>query len=409
MTRRIAIRLAAACLSIVVLLYALGWALSRPVPVEIGPAPASLDAESVTFSSQSGSEIHGWLSRAPTATGAVLLLPGVHANRRSMVRRAEFLRQAGYSTLLIDFQATGESPGGRITFGWLERLDVLAAVQYLKTRMPGQPIGVIGTSLGGAAAVLAAPPLDVQAAVLEAVYPSIDLAVGNRVEKVLGKRGRWLAPVLLSQLRPQLGVSAADLRPVDHIARLNCPILMIGGTIDRNTTLDDTRLLFAAARDPKELWLIPNAAHVDFQRFASDEYRRRIIAFLANALGRARATSGSTDRQDLAKIKIESEHDLIVNASIGQHLTVGSPVHRQSANVFALVLQRVEKSDRLRRDPSISKEPHRLSDTERMHFIARQGAGIRKSLTNILGFQIGQLADERLLRAETTEGPHRAC
>jgi uncharacterized protein len=281
--RRIAIRLGLVCLSAAAVLYALGWALSRAEPSAIGPAPVSLDAESVTFPSQSGSLIHGWLSRAPTNAGAILLLPGIHATRRSMVARAEFLRQAGYATLLIDFQATGESPGRRITFGWLERLDVLAAVQYLKSRMPGQPIGVIGTSLGGAAALLAAPPLDVQAAVLEAVYPSIDRAVGNRVEKAIGKRGRWLAPALVLQLRPQIGITAADLRPVDHIAALRCPILMIGGTADRNTTLEDTQLLFAAAREPKELWLIRDAGHVDFLRAAGDEYRRRITAFLAAA------------------------------------------------------------------------------------------------------------------------------
>jgi fermentation-respiration switch protein FrsA (DUF1100 family) len=267
-------------------LYGLGWALSRPEPAPIGAAPVSLEAESVTFPSQSGSVIHGWLSRAPGSAGAVLLLPGIHANRRSLVDRAEFLRQAGYSTLLIDFQATGESPGRRITFGWLERLDVLAAVEYLKGRLPGQPIGLIGVSLGGAAAVLAAPPLDVQAAVLEAVYPSIDLAVGNRIEKALGKRGRWLAPALLLQLRPQIGISARDLRPVDHIARLRCPILMIAGAVDRNTTLEDTQLLFAEAREPKGLWLIPDAAHVDFLRFAGDVYRRRILAFLGTALKR---------------------------------------------------------------------------------------------------------------------------
>jgi len=285
--RRIVIRLGLVCLGAAAVLYALGWVLSRAEPSAIGPAPVSLNAESVTFPSPSGSEIHGWLSRAPAAPGAVLLLPGIHATRRSMVSRAEFLRQAGYSTLLIDFQASGESPGRRVTFGWQERLDVLAAVQYLKTTLPGQPIGVIGTSLGGAAALLAAPPLDVRAAVLEAVYPSIDRAVGNRVEKALGKRARWLAPGLLFQLRPQIGVTAADLRPVDHIARLRCPILMIAGTADRNTTEEDTQLLFAAAREPKELWLVPDAGHVDFLRFAGDEYRRRVLAFLAAAFNRA--------------------------------------------------------------------------------------------------------------------------
>jgi fermentation-respiration switch protein FrsA (DUF1100 family) len=218
-----------------------------------------LEAEAIAFSSQSGSVIHGWLSRASTPLGSILLLPAIRANRLSMIGRAEFLRRAGYSTLLIDFQATGESAGDTITFGWRERLDVLAAVQYLSAKMPGQPVGVIGVSLGGAA---------------------------NRLEMRIGPLGRWLAPALLAQLRPRLGVAAADLRPADHIARLTCPILVIGGGRDQHTTGADTKLLFAAAREPKELWLIPDAAHVDSLTFAGDAYRRRILAFLKTALKR---------------------------------------------------------------------------------------------------------------------------
>ena len=53
--------------------------------------------------------------------------------------------------------------------------------------------------------------------------------------------------------------------------------------IDRHTTVADTELLFATAREPKELWLIPNAAHVDYLEFAGDDYRRRILAFLKDA------------------------------------------------------------------------------------------------------------------------------
>ena len=264
-------------------LYAAGWAASRPFMAHIGSPPASLDAEPVTFSSQSGSAIHGWFSSAPSARGAVLLLPGVRANRLSMVRRAEFLRRAGYSTLLIDFQATGESEGEAITFGWRERFDVRAAVQYLNTRMPGRPVGVIGVSLGGAATLLAAPSLHLDAAVLEAVYPSIDRALVNRLEVRAGPLGRVAALLLLLQLRPRLGVSPDDLKPIDHIAQIDCPLLIVAGTADRYTTMDDTQLLFAAAREPKEVWTIQGAAHVDFFEFAGDVYRQRILAFLARA------------------------------------------------------------------------------------------------------------------------------
>jgi alpha-beta hydrolase superfamily lysophospholipase len=284
--RRIASAAAALVLGALAGPYAVGWTLSRPFPAHIGSPPASLDAEPVAFSSQSGSVIHGWLSRAPSARGSLLLLPGVRANRLSMVRRAEFLREAGYSTLLIDFQATGESDGEVITFGWRERFDVLAAVQYLKTRMPGQPVGIIGVSLGGAAATLAASSLHVNAAVLEAVYPSIDRALVNRLETRIGPLGSVVAPFLLFQLQPRLGITAADLTPVDHIAQFGCPLLVVGGSADRYTTVDDTQRLFAAAREPKDLWMIPGAAHVDLLEFAGDAYRHRILAFFASALGK---------------------------------------------------------------------------------------------------------------------------
>jgi len=87
-----------------------GWQLSRPVPDVIGPPPAELQAAPITFDSESGSGIRGWLSRGTTSRGVVLLLPGIRANRLTMVERALFLRAAGYSTLLIDFQAIGRAP-----------------------------------------------------------------------------------------------------------------------------------------------------------------------------------------------------------------------------------------------------------------------------------------------------------
>ena len=274
---------AAVLLAVVSGVYALGWILSRPVPARIGPPPASLQAEAVALTSQSGSVIRGWFSRVPMGRGSVLLLPAVRSNRLSMVRRAQFLREAGYSTLLIDFQATGESAGDAITFGWRERFDVLAAVQLLNGRLRDQPVAVIGSSLGGAATLLATPPLDVQAVVLEAVYPSIDRAIVNRLRMRTGPVAKLVAPLLLLQLRPRLGVGPADLRPADHISGLGCPVLIVGGTLDRHTTVADAELLFAAARQPKELWLIPDAPHVDFLEFAGDEYRRRILAFLEKA------------------------------------------------------------------------------------------------------------------------------
>jgi fermentation-respiration switch protein FrsA (DUF1100 family) len=197
-----------------------------------------------------------------------------------MVDRAAFLRHESYSVLLIDFQGTGETKGDHITFGWKESRDVLAAVRFIRQTSPSNRIAIVGSSLGGAAALLATPPLKVDGLVLESVYPTIEEAIGNRLKIYLGPLGRLAAPLLLGQLSLRLGISPNDLRPIDHIAGVTCPILIMSGEKDRHTTAEETRAIFACAKAPKEIWLVPRAAHVDLHRAARDEYESRVRAFL---------------------------------------------------------------------------------------------------------------------------------
>jgi fermentation-respiration switch protein FrsA (DUF1100 family) len=257
-----------------------GWLLAHPIQTRIGNPPTDLNAQAVSFASDSEATVHGWWSPVRNDHDAVLLLPGIRANRLSMVDRARFLHRAGYSVLLIDFQATGETKGDHITFGWKESRDVLAAVDFLRHIDPTDRIAIIGSSLGGVAALLATPPLKVDALVLEEVYPTIEIATRNRMENYLGRIGRMMTPILMNQLHWRLGVSASQLRPVDHIASIECPLLIISGEKDRNTRPADTRMLFERARSPKQLWFVPNAGHVDLHRATAVDYESRVLAFL---------------------------------------------------------------------------------------------------------------------------------
>jgi fermentation-respiration switch protein FrsA (DUF1100 family) len=277
-------RFAVACATLILVAIACplcaGWLLARPVQTRIGDPPADLNAQTVTFASDSGANVHGWWCPIQNGRAAVLLLPGIRANRLSMVDRARFLRRAGYSVLLIDFQATGETKGDHITFGWKESRDVLAAASFLHHVDPTARVGIIGSSLGGVAALLATQPLKVDALVLEEVYPTIEIATRNRMENYLGGVGRMLTPVLLNQLQWRLGVSASQLRPLDHIASVECPVLIISGEKDRNTRPSDTRMLVERARSPQDVWFVPNAGHVDLHRAAREQYETRVLAFL---------------------------------------------------------------------------------------------------------------------------------
>jgi len=261
-----------------------GTVASAPSPAAIGAPPADIPGETITIASGSGSRLSGWFAPGAPHGGAVLLMHGVRANRFEMLDRARLLHREGFAVLLFDFQAHGESPGTAITFGYLEAKDARAAFDELRRRAPGERAGVIGVSLGGAAAILSEPPLEADAMVLEAVFASFDAAVENRVAMHLGPVGPYVAPLvtplLTGQVQPRLGFDPRVLRPAAHIATVHAPLLLIAGEADRHATLAEMKLIYTGANTPKELWIIPGAHHQEFQHYACADYERRVIGFL---------------------------------------------------------------------------------------------------------------------------------
>ena len=220
-----------------------------------------------------------------TTDAAVLLMHGSGGDRRSMLERARFLRASGYTALAIDLPGNGESLGDHETWGYLESLGAHGALNYLRTACGARRIGIIGFSLGGAAALLGPMgPTDANAQVLEAVYPTVEEAVADRIRIRLGPWSGWLYPLFTGQLRWRLGIQPANLRPIERIGALNAPVFVIGGGADRHTPPAETRELYEAAAEPKRLWMVPGAIHGDFYAAAPEEYRRRVLAFFSETL-----------------------------------------------------------------------------------------------------------------------------
>lgn len=270
-------------------IFALGGALAEPrLQAVVGP-PEDMPLEAVRIRRADGGSVAAWFAAGDASQGGILLVHGLRSDRRSMLDRARFLFATGYSVLLIDLQAHGETPGEQITFGYRESFDVDAAVDYLDTRLGGRPVGVIGASLGGAAVVLGDSSVKADAVVLEGVYSSIDRAARNRMAIRLGEIGRWLTPLLLWQIEPRLGVSPDALAPIAAIHRLEAPVMIIAGTDDQRTQLDESKALYLRARSPKQLWLINGARHENFHSHSPVDYEQRVLDFFARYLAESAA------------------------------------------------------------------------------------------------------------------------
>lgn len=274
----------AAALALASSIWLAGTVLSWPASRQVGALPGDLRGEVVSFASGSGATLKGWLIQGEPGQGAVVLMHGLRGNRLQTLERARLLNRQGLGVLLFDFQAHGESSGDRITFGYLESRDAQAAVQFAQAHWPQEKVGVLGISLGGAAAALAEPALPVDALILEMVYPDIHRAIENRMARYLGNWARGLTPVLEWQLQPRFGVGAEALRPLVCVPGLRVPKLFIVGELDRHTSLQESQELFQAACEPKALWVVAGAQHEDLLRVAGAEYARRTAAFFKQSL-----------------------------------------------------------------------------------------------------------------------------
>ncbi len=235
----------------------------------------------VGFATADGLSLRGWY--VPGQKGAtVILVHGFARDRRELLPEAVWLVERGYGALLFDSRAQGASDGSHISLGYLETLDVRAAVGFVKSASPEeQQIGVMGYSMGAVAAIQAAAEDDhIQAVIAVSPFATLSEAVNYR----LG-RFRPLASLIIWWGERMTGLDIDDLRPVDHVGALAPrPILIMQAGDDGMVPVDSGQRLYEAAGEPKELWEVPGVAHVDFRQAVPETYKRRVIGFFERYL-----------------------------------------------------------------------------------------------------------------------------
>lgn len=265
----------------------LSFYMTRRNPIiEIhSPAEYGLDFEEVAFEATDGLVLRGWWIPANASERAVVILHGHGGSMDYDIQRAPALHQAGFNVLLFDFRAHGRSQGNLATFGYLERRDVLGAVEFLKSRGIRR-IGLLGFSYGGMISMLAAPICsEVNALIADGGPARMRTAITARGVELhlphwLAALTAWLT-VVMTSLR--LGANLFRYEPVRWVGRIAPrPIFFIHGELDQYCpNFDD---LYAAANEPKELWRLPGVGHTKASEAFPEEHRRRVIEFFERTL-----------------------------------------------------------------------------------------------------------------------------
>jgi uncharacterized protein len=246
--------------------------------------------EGFTVIAKDGTELRGWKIRPASPNGDwILLFHGVSDNRTGVLGAAELLLRHGYSVVMMDSRAHGESGGDMATYGWKERYDTVAITNALYSQEKVRHLGALGVSMGAAIALQsAAVEPRIEAVIAEDPFGdlrevSYDYA-GMEFSPLLGKT--VFRPAVIFAMKGMAkagGFPPDDVSPVKAVAARPFPVLLICGTRDHRIPCRHAEKIYQAARGPKELWIVEGAQHAAALGHSPAEYESRVIRFLDNS------------------------------------------------------------------------------------------------------------------------------
>lgn len=232
----------------------------------------NIDYRPVDLITEDGIRLSAWYT--PPQNGAVILLAHGYGNKRPEWVYALLARKR-YGVLAWDARAHGASEGSISTIGYLEVLDVKAALEYVRVQPGVEHIGAWGGSMGGATIIRAAAKFpQIEAVFIDSSFTSLEeefnylvpYPVINPVAKFIVTAGTGLT---LDQVSPQVDIARISPRPV----------YIVQGTADTVAPPDSGEKLYTAAGEPRFLWQKDGVPHLAMYLDNPRRYQRRLLDF----------------------------------------------------------------------------------------------------------------------------------
>ncbi len=242
----------------------------QPAPFprgEWGPEEIGLPIEDVWFRAEDGVALHGWWMRHPAAQGTLLCC---HGHSGSIAHRIDLyhgLRHFRMNLLAFDYRGYGRSGGTPSEKGLFR--DVRAAYDTLVGDLgeAAERVVLFGQSLGGAVAIDGALHRPVAGLVVQSSFIDLKAMARNAYPHV-----------------PLHVIARNQFRNLGKVEELAVPKLFVHGAADPRIPPSHSRALYARARAPKELLVVPGAGHHDVHLAGGRRYFWCVARFLLGCL-----------------------------------------------------------------------------------------------------------------------------
>lgn len=252
--------------------------------LEIDPAAFGCRFQEVEFESRDGVRLAGWWMRGREDMPVFVLCHGLFRDRKEVVERACSFNKLGFSALAFDLRRHGKSGGGSVSMGYLERFDVLGAIDYADRR-PNAGVVTLGVSMGANATLQAGPGFgeEVVAVVADSPFLNLHETVDRHVGLFLNLPAFPFSKVFVWRLSQICGFDPDQLDAAKAVSEMpRIPILLIYGKDDNRMPASTAEAVYGAvSQSSKEIVFFERAGHGAAWRTHPQRYVNTVTHFLS--------------------------------------------------------------------------------------------------------------------------------
>lgn len=213
----------------------------------------------------------------------VLICHGITVNYHSSKKYTDMFLKKGYSVLIYDHRNHGYNDKMHTSYGYFEKFDAKACIDYILHSFQPEHVGVMGESMGAAIAMQLA-------AIDDRLKFCIEDCGFSNTFTLIKYRAKKDHNILLSQIVYPVNFfikriykwSFQDVSIIHNINSIQCPILFVHGEDDDYVPFYMAKELYEAFDKKSMIYTVPGAKHAMAYKTNKEKYAEIVDDFLNN-------------------------------------------------------------------------------------------------------------------------------
>lgn len=265
------------------------WNQYMPLIQERKEALLEEPHEDVSCMSEDGLRLHAtWFPRND-AKKVVICFHGYTSQGMSdYIGLSDYYRRQGFSMLLVDERAHGDSEGEYIGFGCLDRMDALNWIRWLINRC-GEEVEILlhGTSMGGATVLMASGlelPPQVKGIVSDCGFTSAKEVFTHVLHSMYHLPAFPMIQIASLVNKKKAGYTLGECNAAKEVQKAKVPMLLIHGDADTFVPCSMCEKIYENCASEKKMLIVEGAAHAESYYKDTEAYEQALDEFIGGII-----------------------------------------------------------------------------------------------------------------------------